>query len=233
VWYPPVSWQCVCARACALCAVFHRQPYAADLSPSNTVLDVVGRLEEVLHVLQKSMIPKAEREATASPVGDVVLDLFVCLFACLFVVCWFVCLLVCLCWGAPSYFHSPRLHVCVRAQHKIVASFTDPLLRMCRLSAEGLDTSDTCVYMINNIAAMQSSLIPFAFTSAWVKRLSLELERWEEALVSEQTRRILSDCAISSKLGAIATHSPAVRRSVPTTCGHVCVVGCPLRKILV
>ena len=102
-----------------------------------------------------------------------------------------------------------RSRTCV-CRLQIIAAFLDPLLRMCRLSAEGLDTTDTCVYLINNITAMQTALVPFSFAAGWVRRLAQELERWEEALVSEQTRSILHECAITSKLGVIATHDGSV-----------------------
>ena len=144
---------CVAVRACP-------QPYAADLSPSSTVQDVVARLDDVLGVMRHSMVPPHKREQVAAP---------------------------------------------------IITAFLDPLLHMCRLSAEGLDKTDTCVYLINNITAMQAVLVPYDFTQGWVQKLRQELERWEEALVSEQTRAILHDCSITAKLGAIATHDPSVR----------------------
>lgn len=73
----------------------------------------------------------------------------------------------------------------------MLTSFLDPLLHMCRLSAEGLDTTDTCVFLVNNITTMQSTLIPYSFTAQWVQKLSQELERWEVALVSEQVSEAL------------------------------------------
>lgn len=92
--------------------------------------------------------------------------------------------------------HTARLNLRLNAHNappcgQMLTSFLDPLLHMCRLSAEGLDTTDTCVFLVNNITTMQSTLIPYSFTAQWVQKLSQELERWEVALVSEQVSEAL------------------------------------------
>jgi hypothetical protein len=37
----------------------------------------------------------------------------------------------------------------------VLTALMEPLLRACRLSAEGLDPSDAAVLMLNNVAALQ------------------------------------------------------------------------------
>jgi hypothetical protein len=78
--------------------------YPSDLMPPRVAQESLARLQDILDVYSRSMVPSQERETSFAPV---------------------------------------------------LTAFLDPLLQMCRQSAEGLGLSDTAIFMLNNIVEMQ------------------------------------------------------------------------------
>ena len=130
-------------------------PYPATLMPSREVVDTLNRLEDILQVYGRSMVPAEEREDGLAPV---------------------------------------------------LSQFLDPLLHVARQSAEGLGLSDTSVFMLNNITAMQAVLTPHDFTASWVQRLAAEMQQWEDTLVREEANDMLSRTGLLPKLRAVESH---------------------------
>lgn len=53
--------------------------------------------------------------------------------------------------------------------------------------------------------------MPFDFTTAWVHRLTNEMQQWEDTLVREEAQDLLGRVGISAKLRAIQSHDGSVR----------------------
>lgn len=100
----------------------------------------------------------------------------------------------------------------------VLAALVEPVLRACRLGAEGLlDPSDSAVYMLNQAAALRASLEEHTTTTssgsgsapaarAWLGKLQGEMEAWLAALVRYQSEAVLE----RSGLGTLLERAAAV-----------------------
>lgn len=94
----------------------------------------------------------------------------------------------------------------------VLTALVEPILRACRLGAEGLDPSDAAVYMLNNTAALLSSLATCpgaAAAAAWAAKLGEEIETWLDLLVRSQSEVVLE----RSGLGPLVERAQAVAAS--------------------
>ena len=87
----------------------------------------------------------------------------------------------------------------------LLAGLLPPLIDSCRASADGLRVTDTAVYMLNNLAALSSTLALYggAPAGAWVARLRAEMASWEEGLVQAAANDLLTACGLMAKLTAL------------------------------
>ena len=85
----------------------------------------------------------------------------------------------------------------------VLDALINPLIKLCKASASGLDRVDAGVYIINNIYAIQEVLTPYDFTASYVQRLTMEIGDWIDHLVAEQTKLILTRCDLVEKLSVI------------------------------
>jgi conserved oligomeric Golgi complex subunit 6 len=93
----------------------------------------------------------------------------------------------------------------------VLAALVEPILRACRLGAEGLlDPSDAAVYMLNNAAALRASLEGHAAAApaaaSWLTKLQGEMEAWLATLVRYQSDAVLE----RSGLGTLLERAAAV-----------------------
>jgi hypothetical protein len=121
----------------------------------------------------------------------------------------------------------------------VLDALIPPLIAACRTSAEGLRVSDTAVYMINNLGALQAVLLQFAEAGAgsagrpghgrgsshtatagadggtagasagWAQRLAAEVGVWEEDLVSSAANDLLASSGMLPLLNALRAHREA------------------------
>ena len=80
----------------------------------------------------------------------------------------------------------------------VLTALIEPVLRACRVGAEGLDPSDAAVYMLNNAGGVYGCLISSSSSSSssgcvgkWVERLKEEMETWLALLVRYQSEAVL------------------------------------------
>jgi len=93
----------------------------------------------------------------------------------------------------------------------VLAALVEPVLRACRLGAEGLlDNADAAIYMLNNAGALRASLEEHAAASpaatAWLGKLEGEMEAWLATLVRYQSDAVLE----RSGLGPLLERAAAV-----------------------
>ena len=89
----------------------------------------------------------------------------------------------------------------------VLDALVNPLLKLCKASASGLDRIDAGVYIINNIYGIQDVLTPYDFTASYVQRLTMEIGDWLDHLVAEQAKLILTRCELVDKLAVIENDS--------------------------
>jgi len=82
----------------------------------------------------------------------------------------------------------------------ILTALIEPLLQMCRLSAEGLAPSDTAAFMLNNTFTIQSALLSFEGTRPWAEKLSVEVDTWLDSLVASEYEKMLESCGLKRVL---------------------------------
>lgn len=86
----------------------------------------------------------------------------------------------------------------------LLSSFLEPLLGLCRTSADGrLDQTDTATLMINNASAMRSAMDPFTSSLAvtrWTQLLADETATWVSVLVKHEAEVVLEASGLSELL---------------------------------
>lgn len=95
-----------------------------------------------------------------------------------------------------------------KKEEDVLGSIIEPLLKSCGLTGQSLNRGDAAIFMLNNVAAIQSELklaskdsSKSASTSTdddgdkvkkgWLDRLSKEALQWIEVLVTEEAKRTL------------------------------------------
>ncbi|CBN75179.1 conserved unknown protein [Ectocarpus siliculosus] len=86
----------------------------------------------------------------------------------------------------------------------VLSGIVEPLLKACRLSADGLDPSDGAVFMLNNIDAIREALVAHAHTEAWTLELTTEMDKWLGVLVRHQADKVLERCGVAQAVRAAA-----------------------------
>ncbi|CAM9217699.1 unnamed protein product [Phaeothamnion confervicola] len=85
----------------------------------------------------------------------------------------------------------------------VLEAVVEPVLTACRMSAEGLDPSDTAVLMLNNAAVLAAALggtSAAAAVAPWRGQLDHEVETWMAVLVEDQAERVLERCGLARAL---------------------------------
>lgn len=98
----------------------------------------------------------------------------------------------------------------------VLTALVEPVLRACRVGAEGLDPSDAAVYMLNNAGGLYACLEGSSSSSGsggcvgkWVERLKAEMETWLALLVRYQSEAVLE----RTGLGPLLERAVAVASS--------------------
>ncbi|CAM9855428.1 unnamed protein product, partial [Ectocarpus sp. 8 AP-2014] len=86
----------------------------------------------------------------------------------------------------------------------VLSGIVEPLLKACRLSADGLDPSDGAVFMLNNIDVIREALVAHAHTEAWTLELTTEMDKWLGVLVRHQADKVLERCGVAQAVRAAA-----------------------------
>jgi len=124
----------------------------------------------------------------------------------------------------------------------VLSAILDPLIDSARRSADGLDSSDSAVYMINITTDMQATLAKFSFTrdNPRYETMSLGIENQLETLISSQTEKILAKCGVSALLRELerafdSEHeelvladpylAPRLKTAVKTYCNYIFSLG--------
>eukprot|EP00903_Cladosiphon_okamuranus_P006045 g5962.t1 len=84
----------------------------------------------------------------------------------------------------------------------VLTGIMEPLLRACRLSADGLDPSDGAVFMLNNIDVVREALVAHAHTEKWTLELTAEMDKWLGVLVRHQADKVLERCGVAQAVRA-------------------------------
>jgi len=100
---------------------------------------------------------------------------------------------------------------------EVLTALVEPVLRACRLGAEGLDPSDAAVYMLNNAGMLYTCLVGSNSSSSssggcvgkWVERLKAEMETWLALMVKYQSEAVLE----RTGLGPLLERAVAVAAS--------------------
>ncbi|CAM9314341.1 unnamed protein product [Pylaiella littoralis] len=95
----------------------------------------------------------------------------------------------------------------------VLSGILEPLLEACRLSADGLDTSDGAVFMLNNIDVVREALVSHAHTEERTLELTAEMDKWLGVLVRNQADKVLERCGVAQAVraaGAAAGRTGAV-----------------------
>lgn len=82
--------------------------------------------------------------------------------------------------------------------NQMCSALIEPLLRMCRLSAEGLAPSDMAAFMLNNAAAAAAALGSFQGTTLWKEKISSEIDVWLDCLVENEYESMLDSCGLKN-----------------------------------
>mmetsp|Transcript_32539 Transcript_32539/g.52727 ORF Transcript_32539/g.52727 Transcript_32539/m.52727 type:complete len:649 (-) Transcript_32539:193-2139(-) len=89
----------------------------------------------------------------------------------------------------------------------VVTAILDPLLEMCDKISNGLDPSDTAVFMVNVLNSVRGTLVDFVFCESRLKALNTQVQENMKQLVQEQTYQILHRCGLMDKLQALQSSS--------------------------
>jgi conserved oligomeric Golgi complex subunit 6 len=117
----------------------------------------------------------------------------------------------------------------------VLTSILEPLLGLCRTSADGrLDQTDTAILMINNASAMRASIEPFTVSSApvgrWTKLLSDEIATWMSVLVKQEAEAVLESSGLSELLRMIQAMASQVGTASEMPGLDVTSVGAVMRR---
>lgn len=79
----------------------------------------------------------------------------------------------------------------------------DPLLRVCTLAAQGRSPTDISVFMINVLTSVMSVLASRDYLQTRLAQLQVDLERYQDAVVEDQSATLLRKCGMAEKLQII------------------------------
>ncbi|KAI9020905.1 oligomeric Golgi complex subunit 6-like protein [Phycomyces nitens] len=76
-------------------------------------------------------------------------------------------------------------------------ALVDPLLRMCEMAVENLDSVDRAIYMVNCMYHLNSVMAPYSFTENKRKLLDIKINELLENLAQEQYKELLQQSGLA------------------------------------